>query len=181
MTNHWKGFVLGAVGGAAGVLAMMAYWNAVTAIFGQDPRTIKKKSTQPQPLEEMSLIGQHHEEGESSTAAMGRIGWKLVTGKEPRAKETRTTLSWLVHWVISMASGAAYGVVRGKAEPIDVPGGLLLGTSLWLLGDELAMPLLGLTDGPTAYPTELHVHAFGAHVAYGLASSVTTQVLYRLL
>ena len=55
-----------------------------------------------------------------------------------------------------------------------------LGVGLWLFGDEVVMPLSGLAKGPTAYPMELHAHAFGAHVAYGLATAAATQALQQL-
>ena len=180
-SNPWKGFVVGTLGGVAGVLAMSYYWQVASALSGGDPRKASKPNDEPQPLDSISLIGTNHEEGESSTAAMGRIAYQVITGKEPRTQETRTVLSYLVHWLISMFASGLYGAVRGKGHLLDVSGGAAMGTSLWLLGDEVAMPLLGLTDGPTAYPPVLHLHAFGAHIVYGVASSVTTQLLRRLL
>ncbi len=62
----------------------------------------------------------------------------------------------------------------------DKTGGVVLGATLWGLGDELAMPLLGLTEGPTAYPRELHAHSLGAHLAYGTGCALGTQMLYWL-
>ena len=132
-------------------------------------------------LDDISLVGQQHKEGESSTAAMGRIAYRTITGKEPRAQETRTVLSYLVHWLISMGSSGMYGALRGSTDSADMQGGILLGTILWLFGDEFLMPVLGLTDGPTAYPSELHAYSWGAHMAYGIASSMATQLLEKLL
>ncbi len=131
-------------------------------------------------FDSISLIGTHHEEGESSTAAMGRIAYRAITGGDPESEETRTTLSYLVHWGYSMLMGGAYGALRGPADVLDLKGGLALGLGVWLFGDELATPLLGLAKGPTAYPPVLHAHAFAAHVAYGLATSAATQTLFRL-
>jgi uncharacterized membrane protein YagU involved in acid resistance len=111
---------------------------------------------------------------------MGRIAYRVITGKEPESEETRTMLSYLVHWLISLGVSGLYGALRGRTPGPDAEGGAAMGTSLWLLGDELAMPLLGLTDGPTAYTPLLHLHAFGAHIAYGVASSLATQALHRL-
>ncbi len=34
-----------------------------------------------------------------------------------------------------------------------------MGTALWLLGDEIAVWLLGLAAPPTRYPAKLHVHS----------------------
>ncbi len=178
-TNRWKGVVLGAAGSAAGVIAMRSYWRVAAAVAGGDPRT-QGGNPEPQALDSISLIGTHRKEGESSTAAMGRIAYRWIAGKEPESQETRTTLSYLVHWIYSLLMGGVYGAIRGRAEVPDVKGGLVLGLGVWLFGDELGTPLLGVAKGPTAYPPVLHVHALAAHVAYGLASSTTTQALHRL-
>ncbi len=178
--NRWKGFILGALGSATGVIAMRYYWKAASALASGDPRK-QGDDREPHTLDSIAVIGKHREEGESSTAAMGRIAYQLIAGKEPESQETRTTLSYVTHWVYSMLMGGIYGVVRGKVDAPDVRGGLALGTGVWLFGDELATPLLGLAVGPTAYPLSMHAHAFGAHVAYGLASSAATQLLYRVV
>jgi hypothetical protein len=180
-TNRWKGFVLGTLGGVVGIIAMQWYWQIVTAAEGEDPRKKQKDSPTPeelQSLDSISLVGKHHRAGESSTAAMGRIIYEAVTGKPPRYQETKTVLSYLVHWVISMGMSGLYGAIRGKNSVPDKTGGIVLGTALWALGDETAMPLLGLTEGPTAYPTELHIHGLGAHLAYGAGCALGTQFLY---
>src|SRR5689334_16676621 len=158
-TNRWKGFVLGAVGGVVGIVAMQVYWQIVTIAEGEDPRKKQKESPTPeelQSLDSISLVGKHHREGESSTAAIGRIIYQTMVGKAPRYQETKTVLSYLVHWGISVAMSGFYGALRGKNAIPDKTGGMVLGTTLWILGDETAMPLLGLTEGPTAYSTELH-------------------------
>ncbi len=177
--NRWKGFVLGALGGVAGVVAMRYYWKAISALSGGDPRTQSQGAPATDALDSISLIGKHHQAGESSTAAVGRIAYQTITGKEPESQETKTTLSYIVHWVLSMFMGGVYGAIRGRADVPDLRGGLTLGIGLWFFGDELAMPLLGLTKGPTAYPLALHAHAFGAHIPYGLATSATAQVPHR--
>ncbi len=177
--NRWKGGVLGTVGSAAGVLAMRSYSQAASAVAGGDPRT-QGGNPEPQALDSISQIGPHRKEGESSTAAMGRIAYRAIAGKEPESQETRTTLSYLVHWVYSLLMGGVYGAVRGRVGAPDVKGGLALGVGVWLFGDELGTPLLWVAKGPTTYPPALHAHALAAHVAYGLASSATTQALHRL-
>ncbi len=177
--NRWKGLVLGAVGGAAGIQAMKGYWQAINAITGKDPR--QESNKEPGPLDDISLVGQQHKEGEGSTEAAGRIIYKGVTGKEPKTKETKTTLSTEVHWAFGLSMAALYGAVRGSARIPDLLGGLALAVGLWGLGDELAVPLLGLAEGPTSSPPELHAHTLGAHVAYGLATAAVAQTLDKIL
>ncbi len=179
--NRWKGFVLGVVGGAVGVVAMRYYWKTVQAITGSDPRTESHGTPETDALGSISLIGTQHQESESSTAAVGRIVYQMITGKEPEAQETKTTLSYLVHWILSMFMGGLYGAIRGKAGAPDVPGGLALGVGLWLFGDELGFPLLGVARGPMAVPPVLHLHALGAHIPYGVVTAATTQLLHRLV
>lgn len=110
---------------------------------------------------------------------MGRILYRRATGKNPESEETRNALSYLVHWAFSMLTSGIYGAIRGRADFPDVKGGLSLGVGLWLIGDELGTPLLGLAKGPTAYPPALHAHGLGAHVAYGIVSAGATQLLHR--
>jgi hypothetical protein len=129
-------------------------------------------------LDSISLVGKHYKEGETSTAAMGRIAYRLLTGKEPSAAETQETLSYLVHWFYGMLMGGLYGAVRGGVKFPDLVGGLVYATGLWLVGDELVVPLLGLQPGPTAGSLVQHFNRLAAHLLYGAVLAMTTQALY---
>lgn len=181
LDNTLKGFVLGGLGGAAGVLAMRLYWQAATALEGEDPRTLTRDDAASHPLDEVGVVGQLHQPDESSTAAVGRIAYEALTGDEPESPELKEALSYGVHWTYGIMLGGLYGAVRGHADPPDTPGGLVFGTAAWLIGDELMVPLLGLSKGPTVYPPKQHTHRLGAHLAYGLAVSGVAQVLFSLL
>lgn len=186
MSHHnsasWRGFALGAMGGIAGLLAMRVYWASIKRVTGFDPRKTghDMEGDTPHQLDDISLIGQHHKKDESSTAAIGRIAYETIMGRTPD-QQTRSALSYGVHWLISLSIAGLYGALRHEESTPDLLGGALLGTGLWALGDEGLMPLLGLTDGPTAYSLDLHAHGLGAHLAYGLATSSTTQLLDDLL
>jgi uncharacterized membrane protein YagU involved in acid resistance len=47
------------------------------------------------------------------------------------------------------------------------------GTTVWLAADEIAMPLLGLSDSTTRRPLEMHLQSLVAHRVYGTATEVT--------
>ncbi len=179
MNDLLKNVALGAAGGLAGTYAMSLYWKAAQAWVGEDPRAWTQEGA-PHALDEMDVAGQHHEEGESSTAAMGREAYEAATGEEP-SDETKTELSQGVHWSYGTLMGGLYGAWRGRQEGLDAAGGLTFGTALWLLGDELAVPLLGLAQGATAFPPAQHAHRLGAHLAYGLAAAATAQAGHVLL
>lgn len=51
------------------------------------------------------------------------------------------------------------------------------GLGLGLIGGAIALPLLGLSDKPTAYhPTE-HLQSLARHLGFGAATAATTHVL----
>lgn len=173
----FKHIAAGVAGGIVGTLAMQYYWKTVTSLTGEDPRSLTAENA-PDTLDEMSAVGQQHEEGEPSTAAVGRKAHETLTGEEP-APEEKTTLSHTVHWTYGSAMGGMYGVLRGPIRGADLSGGAAFGTALWAIGDELMVPLLGLSKGPTAFPMKQHLHRFGAHLVYGSATALTTQALLR--
>lgn len=178
--NRWKGFVLGLAGGAAGTVAMGGYWSALTSLLGSDPR-METLDDGVDALEDISVAGQHHTEEEGSTAAMGRIAYEQVTGEAPEPSETKSLLSYEVHYGYGTLQGGLYGAVTGGRGGRDVSDGALFGTALWLLGDEGLVSLLGLANGPGNYPLKQHVSRWGAHVVYGLAMAITVKVLRKLV
>ncbi len=173
-TAWWKRTLAGMAGGAAGTAAMDLYLRSAKKAPGGQNR-------QPQPkTHDVSLFGRKHEEGESATAALGRIAYQAVKHREPDA-ETKNKLSEAVHWIYGVKLGAAYGLLRGRAGKGDLPGGLAFGAALWLFGDEIAVPLLGLAEGPKAYSVDLHAQALGAHLVYGVVTAATTQLVERVI
>lgn len=181
--NPWKGFVLGAAGSIVGLLAMELYWRRVAPLLQPEKESDQESNPYPAELDldDISLAGRHYRKEESSTDALGRILYTQLTGKEPRYKETKATLSNLVHWVYGMLQGGIYGATQTESASSAVPYSLGFSTGLWLFGDELVVPLLGLQAGPTAAPPIQHVNRLGAHLAYGLGTALTKQLLDELL
>ncbi|MDT8307369.1 MAG: hypothetical protein RRC07_15670 [Anaerolineae bacterium] len=182
-TSRWEGFLTGVAGGVAGLLAMRYYWQQVAPEIrhqfgpetgGPDAGAYPRFLKLDRPY---YFGGRRYRDGESSTAVMGRLLYKAVTGSEPQAEETKELLSYLVHWGYGMLQGGLYGMRRRKASLPDLGGGLNHGVRLWLLGDEMIGPMLGLQSGPTAIPPVQHVNRLGAHLFYGWATAVVTKVL----
>ncbi len=168
----WKGPVLGLAAGAAATVAMGGYWRAATALAGEDPRAATRGEG-PHPLDNIALIGKHHEEEESSTAAMGRIAYERLAGHPPQGAETKSTLSYLVHY--------GYGALPAFNKMTTLAAGPVFGTGLWLFGDELVISVLGLANGPGMYPLRQHLHRWGAHLTYGVTVAASVKLLRRLL
>lgn len=86
-----------------------------------------------------------------------------------------------VHYAYGAIVGALYG---GLAEflPITAAGlGLPFGFALWVLGDEIAVPALGLGKSPTEYPPDVHADALAAHFMYGATTDLGRRVLRHII
>lgn len=86
----------------------------------------------------------------------------------------------LVHYGFGTVMGAIYG---GLSELIGggVTRGAAYGTVIWILGDEIAVPAMGLSHAPRSYSADAHAQAFASHVVYGVASDLVRKTIRALL
>jgi len=177
MRNLRKKLAYGLLGGAAGLVAMELVKRATAPLVKRRaPRPAGEPSSARSSI---SVIGAHHGPEESATDALGRIVYQTVTGRTP-SPDTQRQLSWAVHIGYGLAVASLYGVIgggRSHGVARAVLGGALFGAGLWLLGDELAVPLLGLSDRPTSYPVTSHLQSLAQHLGFGVATAATTGVL----
>jgi hypothetical protein len=171
-TNRWRGFVLGCMGGAAGVWAMNAFMARSSDLFQKIPgdRLAGKQRS-------ISLVGRQHQEGESSTAALGRMLYHRATGEDPKSDDLKKTLGNMVHWGYGITMGGVWGASRFR--PAGLQRGAVYGSALWLGGDEVAVPLLGLSSAPSAHPPSEHLQTLAAHCVYGAVTAAATGLLKR--
>ncbi|MEZ4617568.1 MAG: hypothetical protein R2867_18925 [Caldilineaceae bacterium] len=180
-----KDLVLGLLGGVAGVIAMDIFSQQIMPLLTQDQdqgnsgQSQDGGQEQEHALDSIAVISEHHRKSESATAALGRILYHWATDEDPD-KQTKTTLSYLVHWGYGIAQGGVYAAACGPAEGADLAGGLAFGTGLWLLGDEMIVPMLGLQSGPTASGPGTHLNRLAMHLVYGVTTAATVQWLRRL-
>lgn len=186
--QHWDGMVRGALGGVAGLLAMGLFFRFAGALADGNGEAGDEEAgaeeTGPlersDALDDISLAGQQSKEGEPATAALGRIAYQTVLGGRPD-DETRGRLGQAVHWSYGVLAGGVYGALRTELDASDVAAGLGYGAALWVLGDEVMIPLLGLSAGPTAHSISDHALALGAHLVYGATTAGATRALTELI
>lgn len=183
--NRWKGFLMGIIGGVAGLLAMRAYWQQAAP---KVRRNVDLGGTDAYPdqlaLDDISQVDRDPNAEESPTAVLGSKVYEVITDHAPETEEVRTTLSYLTHWGYGLMQGGLYGAARaadGKGRGLDLRGGASHGFGLWLMGDEITVPMLGLQTGPTAVSPTTHINRLGAHLVYGVTTAAVTQLLLRLL
>jgi hypothetical protein len=176
MNERVTGFLCGALGGIAGLAAMKLAMDGTK-------RFVRQRAPRPRDVfaseRSMSLVGVHHQEGESATQALARVAHERLTGRAPSA-ERKQTLGQAVHVGYGLLMAALYGLARARQHGLDLRAGALYGTGMWALGDELAVPLLGLADKPTRYHPTYHLQALAGHLAFGLATAAAAQAALHL-
>jgi putative membrane protein len=86
-----------------------------------------------------------------------------------------------VHYAYGSVVGALYGGLAELLPVVSSGMGLPFGAALWLMGDEVAVPALGLAKPPTEYPPAAHADALAAHFMYGMTTDVLRRVLRHVL
>jgi uncharacterized membrane protein YagU involved in acid resistance len=82
-----------------------------------------------------------------------------------------------VHYVLGTGVGGLYGAAAEVAPNVTMGMGLPFGAAFWLVVDEGAVPLLGLSKAPTAYPLSTHVYALSSHFVYGITAELVRRAL----
>lgn len=95
-------------------------------------------------------------------------------------QETIEELAMGIHWGYGVLWGGLFGALRSRVPVIGSAAGLTYGTGLWLLGDELMMPVLRLSPPSTDFPWQNHARAFTNHAAYGATVWLAMEGISRL-
>jgi hypothetical protein len=166
----------GVIGGFVGTAAMATFeavWSSAVASSASDPALRAEARTR---LANAGVGEGHWPQGEprshqrplsASEEAADALS-RAVTGRTLRPA-SREKVGSLFHFAFGAAAGAVYGALSTtRAKPLVQAGrGTLYGAAVWLLADELAMPLTGFGDPPHRTPLRRHAYVLGAHLAYG--------------
>jgi putative membrane protein len=168
-----KGAVAGAIGGAAGTLAMnyfQAWWSR--AVHGVEPESAagKHDARDWQELAE----GQNANEIAAQRLAVRALDRPLDARELEKGAKA-------VHFAFGTVMGGLYGAFWEFSPATRQMGGAAFGTAVWAAADEIAVPLLGLSRPTTEHPPQRHVHAFAAHIVYGVATEVVRRGVRALL
>jgi hypothetical protein len=173
MDNAAKGALAGALGGAIGSLAMsefQGWWSR--AVNGREPQSAAGRHD--------SRDWQEKNEGQNANEI---VGDRLAIAALRRAptREERAVAAAAMHYAFGAAMGAAYGVLVERRQGTPPLAGAAWGTAVYVVADEIAMPLLGLARSDADYPVESHLQSWAAHLVYGLATESTHRVIRKAL
>ena len=184
--NVWKGFAAGLVGG------LVASW---TMNRFQDLWSQLAKPVETRPNSQFHKVSGERFDGGEETA--GTPDLKLAAKPEAPDDTTVRTASAIskgifdhkltpgekkiagtaVHYLLGTGVGGLYGAAAEIAPNVTAAAGLPFGAVFWLVVDEGAVPLLGLSKGPRAYPLSIHAYALSSHFVYGLTAEIVRRAV----
>ncbi|MCA1635715.1 MAG: DUF1440 domain-containing protein [Acidobacteria bacterium] len=190
-----KGLAAGLIGGLVASWTMnqfQALWSKLAEEKSQDKQTSARGSQQEgeQEGQQSQRSGpvqqgsQHSEQqaqgdGEEQTDATVKTASAISEGlfDHKLTKGEKKIAGPAVHYAFGTAVGGLYGAVTELAPEVSAGAGLPFGAVFWLVADETALPLLGLSKGPTEYPLSTHAYALASHFVYGLTADVVRRTV----
>jgi putative membrane protein len=162
-----NGALAGAMGGLAGTWAMSEAQRMWThAVDGQAPDSAAGKHD--------ARDWQERSEGQNSNEIAAQAAATTTLGRRLDRDELAVGAA-LMHYSFGTAAGALYGVFAAR-RPRHASG-LAFGLAVWLLADEIAMPLLGLSDSTLRRPAEKRLQSIAAHIVFGMTTELTRSIV----
>jgi putative membrane protein len=162
-----KGIVAGVAGGLLASLVMEQFqflWSKASEAINRGRETEKPKGRKADP----STVKV------AQSISKGVFGKKLPKSKKRLAAEA-------VHYAMGAASGAIYGAAAEVLPSLTIGDGLVFGTAVWVLADEVTVPALQLSKPPTKYPASTHVYALASHLVYGWTTELVRRAVRKML
>jgi hypothetical protein len=163
-----------AVGIAGGVLASwtmnqaQAAWSRAAANF-RSPSAGGKEDARD---------WQERSEGTNATEIAAQTAARATLDR-PLTRDELAVAAPLVHYAFGAAMGGLYGGLVEMSPAVRACSGTAYGTVVWIGADEIAMPMLGLSDPDADRPVEMHAQAFAAHLVFGLTLELVRRALRR--
>lgn len=156
----WVGLLAGALGGLA------ASW--VMNQFQKGWSSVQENLEQPQ-RENTEQQNQSAEESEDATMKTAEKLLEPLIGRSLN-KEEKKQAGPLIHYGFGSLMGGCYGLLSEYFPQARSGFGTIFGTALFLVADEIAVPVLGLSGNPLESPLSSHFYALSSHLVYGLST-----------
>lgn len=176
--NVWKGIVAGLAGGLVASWTMNQFQAAWTRIQEGSEKSHGAQSMQP--AEGSKGQGEDAKEQDDATVKTAKVISKEVFGHELQESEKKPAGA-AVHYAFGTVTGGVYGALAEVTPQVTSAAGIPFGAAFWLLADEISVPALGLSKGPTEYPISTHVYALASHLVYGATAELSRRAIRQVL
>ena len=165
-----KGLAAGTIGGLLASWVMNEFQYAWTKVANNLSQSSQNGSNTPEQSK--------NSEQEPATIKAAEMISEKVLGHQ-LAKEDKEWAGEFVHYAIGAASGAVYGAAAELVPDVTAGAGIPFGTAFWLVVDEGAVPLLGLSKPPFDYPLSTHIYAMTSHFVFGVTTEIVRRAVRR--
>jgi putative membrane protein len=170
--NVLKGLVAGLIGGLIASWTMNRFQDVWVKLA--DHQDDSDQSSKPEPQQSNNEEQDDTTVRTASAISEGLFRHKLTESEKKIAGSA-------VHYSLGTGVGGLYGAVAEVAPEITAGAGLPFGAAFWLVVDEGAVPLLGLSKGPTKYPLSTHAYALTSHFVYGLTAELVRRSVRKVI
>lgn len=174
-----KGVVAGLAGGLIASWTMNQFQAAWTRIAEGAEKSHGAQSMQPAEGSN-GTQGNDTAEQDDATVETAKVISRNVFGHELQESE-KEPAGAAVHYAFGTVTGGLYGALAEVSPQVTMAAGLPFGAAFWLLADEVAVPVLGLSKGPTEYPVSTHAYALASHLVYGVTAELSRRALRQVL
>jgi putative membrane protein len=181
-SNVWKGLAAGVIAGLAGGFVMNQFqwlWSKLTS----DEKDSEHAHSPKQSGHKSDMQQERESSGETDAPATVKLASAISENvfDHKLREDEKEPAGTAIHYGFSLVTGGIYGVTTELEPEAAVGAGAPFGAAVWLLADEITVPLAGLSKGPTAYPLSKHAYSLASHLVYGVATEATRRAVRNML
>jgi uncharacterized membrane protein YagU involved in acid resistance len=177
--NVWKGIVAGLAGGLVASWTMNQFQSAWMRLATNSEKPHGAQSMQPSDGSKGNQ-DQDAKEQDDATVEVAKVISDNVLDHQLQESEKKAAGA-AVHYAFGVASGGLYGALAEVVPQVTTTAGLPFGAAFWLIADEVSVPLLGLSKGPTEYPLSTHIYSLASHLVYGVSTELSRRAVRQIL
>ena len=166
--------VRGILAGVAG--GLVAAWTM--NVWSEGPGAALSKQLET-PEEQKQLTEQS--DGEDATMKTADAIVSAVEGGQHLTHEERAEGGPIVHYAYAALVGGLYGGLAEYSSLVRSGFGTTYGSALFVGGDLVAVPALGLSKPLAAYPAASYAGPFTAHLVYGATTELVRRIVRVIL
>jgi hypothetical protein len=159
MKSAFKQAVAGAAGGAIAAFAMQQFVSLWHCTKGQKAED-----------------GAFGLDREADVNAAQKL-WHFLF-EESLSEAEALKIARMMHYGYSVAASAGYAVLAGKNQAVRAGFGTVYGVVLWLVGDEIGITIMRLSD-PRSKSKASHIVALAAHLVFGSVTELSRKSLLK--
>jgi len=179
--DAWKGLAAGLIGGLAASWTMNRFQDVWVKLSEGNEKSPGGQRFSQQEMGIWNTVQQQSSEEQDDTTVRTASAISEGIFDHKLTRSEKKIAGPAVHYALGTAVGGLYGAAAELAPNVTAGAGLPFGAAFWLVVDETAVPVLGLSKPPTHYPVSTHVYALASHLVYGLTAELVRRTLRRAL